>query len=69
MDPNTLTELSDLLPRFREADVRALIFTGGMDGFFIRHYSVVELDGAAQGERTNTTRRVSIHDLWAGDEA
>ena len=64
MDTNTLDELSRLLPRLREADVRAVVFTGGVDGFFIRHYSVVELDQSAQGARTDPPRRsINIHDL------
>ena len=62
MDANTLGELSRLLPRLRESDVRAVVFTGGVEGFFIRHYSVVELDRSAQ--RTAEARApVGIHDL------
>jgi len=64
MDPDTLFELSEMLPRFKEADVRALIFTGGVEGFFIRHYSVVDLDQAAQGQRPSQPRpSVNMHDL------
>lgn len=69
MDPGTLAELDDLLPRLREDDVRAVVFTGGMEGFFIRHYSVVELDRSAQGERTVSARApVNIHDLFLAIE-
>ena len=73
MDPHTLAELAALLPRLREDDVRAVVFTGGMEGFFIRHYSVVELDRAAQGERggnaaegqpSGSAAPVNIHDLF-----
>ena len=50
MDPGTVAEIAALMPRLAEADVRAVIFTGGIEVFFIRHYSVVELDRSAQGE-------------------
>ena len=64
MDPDTLYELSELMPRIKAEDVRALVITGGMDGFFIRHYSVVELDQAAQGQQRSRDRRpVNMHDL------
>ncbi len=64
MDPDTLYELSELMPRFKAQDVRALVITGGIEGFFIRHYSVVELDQAAQGQQTSRERRpVNMHDL------
>jgi enoyl-CoA hydratase/carnithine racemase len=66
MDPNTLTELAALLPRLNESDVRAVIFTGGVAGYFIRHYSVVELDSAAQGQRAGGD--VNIHDLFMSIE-
>ena len=62
MDTNTLDELSRLLPRLREADVRAVVFTGGVEGFFIRHYSVVELDRSAQGT-AEARAPVGIHEL------
>jgi enoyl-CoA hydratase len=61
MDPNTLAELAEMMPRFKDPDIRALVFTGGVPGFFIRHYSVVDLDNAAQGRRT--TGSVNIHGL------
>ena len=64
MDPDTLFELSELMPRLKEAEVRALVITGGIEGFFIRHYSVVELDQAAQGQQRSSSRRtVNMHDL------
>ena len=64
MDPGTVQEIADLLPRLREPDIRAVIFTGGIEGFFIRHYSVVELDRSAQGEAPTQPRRpVNLHDL------
>jgi enoyl-CoA hydratase len=65
MDPETLREISELLPRLHEPDVRAVIFTGGVEGFFIRHYSVVELDQNAQGVRREPSpTAVNIHDLF-----
>eukprot|EP01036_Dinobryon_divergens_P053436 gene53436-71434_t len=64
MDPGTVQEIAEMLPRLREPDVRAVIFTGGIEGFFIRHYSVVELDRSAQGEAPTQPRRpVNLHDL------
>lgn len=64
MDPGTVQEIADLMPRLREPDVRAVIFTGGIEGFFIRHYSVVELDRSAQGAAPTQPRRpVNLHDL------
>lgn len=68
MDPYTLAELSDLMPRLGEPDVRAVVFTGGMEGFFIRHYSVIELDRSAQGQAGASTRRVDIHELFLAIE-
>ena len=64
MDPGTVAEIAALLPRLAEADVRAVIFTGGIEGFFIRHYSVVELDRSAQGEAASRPLvPVNLHDL------
>jgi len=69
MDPQTLDELNNLLPRLREQDVRAVVFTGGIEGYFIRHYSVVELDSAARGGQPATTgTQVDIHDLFLAIE-
>jgi enoyl-CoA hydratase len=70
MDPGTLSELTEMLPRLREDDVRAVVFTGGMEGFFIRHYSVVELDRSAQGQRPAATPAPDAGDTRdAGDAA
>jgi enoyl-CoA hydratase len=64
MDAETVFEIAELMPRLKEADVRAVIFTGGIPGFFIRHYSVVALDEAAQGRSSAPPRRpVNLHDL------
>ena len=64
MDADTVSEIAELMPRLQEADVRAVVFTGGLPGFFIRHYSVVALDEAAQGQATRPARRpVNLHDL------
>ncbi len=65
MDPDTVQELSRMLPRLKAADVRAVVFTGGLPGYFIRHYSVIELDQAAQGESVARQQgpSVDLHDL------
>ena len=64
MDADTVFEISEMMPRLKEADVRAVVFTGGLPGFFIRHYSVVALDQAAQGQAPARTRPgVNLHDL------
>jgi enoyl-CoA hydratase len=65
MDADTVSEIAELTPRLKEADVRAVIFTGGVEGFFIRHYSVIALDEAAQGRAEDQARRrpVNLHDL------
>src|SRR5580704_17060006 len=72
MDADTVAEIAGMMPRLKEADVRAVIFTGGMPGFFIRHYSVVALDEAASGRdgaggagraSEQPRRPVNLHDL------
>ena len=64
MDPGTVFEISEMMPRLKDPDVRAVVFTGGIDGYFIRHYSVVELDRAAQGQAAaSASRPVDLHDL------
>ena len=64
MDPGTVAEIAAMMPRLAEADVRAVIFTGGIEGFFIRHYSVVELDRSAQGQAAaRPPVPVNLHDL------
>jgi enoyl-CoA hydratase/carnithine racemase len=63
MDRQTLAELAALLPRLAEDDVRAVVFTGGVDGYFIRHYSVTDLDDAAQG-RAADVDLVDVHALF-----
>ncbi len=52
MDSATVPEL-DAVTAELEADesVRAVILTGGLPGVFIRHYSVVELEGLSRGLR------------------
>jgi 1,4-dihydroxy-2-naphthoyl-CoA synthase len=66
MDSGTVSEIADLIPRLRAPDVRAVVFTGGVEGYFIRHYSVIELDRSAQGvaaEPAEPRRPVDLHDL------
>lgn len=49
MDQRTVPELDALIDRVEQDEsVRALVFTGGLPGVFIRHYSVVELEGLSR---------------------
>jgi enoyl-CoA hydratase len=50
MMPETVNELNALLPRLEEDDIRAVILTGSDGEFFIRHFSVEELDAIVRGE-------------------
>jgi len=56
MDAATVPEL-DSATRELEADdaVRAVVLTGGLPGVFIRHYSVVELEGLSRALRDRDT--------------
>jgi enoyl-CoA hydratase/carnithine racemase len=67
MDRQTLAELDALIPRLARDDVRAVVFTGGVDGYFIRHYSVTDLDDAAQG-RSDAVAVIDIHALFGAVE-
>ena len=49
MTPATLNELNRMLPDLRSDDVRAIVFTGSDSTYFIRHFSVEELDENARG--------------------
>lgn len=49
MTPQTIHELHELLPRLESEEVRAVVITGSSDEFFVRHFSVEELDDSAQG--------------------
>jgi enoyl-CoA hydratase/carnithine racemase len=50
MTPATMNEVNALLPRLAEPDVRAVVFTGNAgSGYFIRHFSVEELDDNTRG--------------------
>lgn len=64
MTPVTMNELNAMLPRLGEADVRAVVFAGNpASGFFIRHFSVEELDDNAKGQVAHWDR--SMDDvLW-----
>lgn len=64
MDASTVPEL-DQVTQELEADetVRAVVLTGGLPGVFIRHYSVVELEGLSRtlrerGTVVDTSQRV-----------
>ena len=50
MTPQTMNELNAMLPRLREEDVRAVIFSGTSDDIFIRHFSLDELDDLVGGD-------------------
>ncbi len=50
MTPTTINELNAMLPRLGEPDVGAIVFTGSDAEFFIRHFSVQELDAINRGE-------------------
>ena len=64
MTPQTMNELNAMLPRLREDDVRAVVFTGNpASGYFIRHFSVEELDDNTRGTNAGWDR--SMDDvLW-----
>jgi enoyl-CoA hydratase len=50
MTPQSMNELNAMLPRLREDDIRAVVFGGNpASGYFIRHFSVEELDDNARG--------------------
>ena len=49
MTPATLNELNRMLPDLRSDDVRAIVFTGSDATYFIRHFSVEELDENTRG--------------------
>jgi enoyl-CoA hydratase len=52
MDSQTTPELEAILDRVEADDsIRVLVFTGGLPGVFIRHYSVVELEGLSENLR------------------
>lgn len=52
MDRDTVPELEALLDRAEsDESIRAVVFTGGLPGVFIRHYSVVELEGLSKDLR------------------
>ncbi|MEL7545635.1 MAG: enoyl-CoA hydratase/isomerase family protein [Pseudomonadota bacterium] len=50
MTPQSMNELHRLLPRLAEPDIRAVILTGSDPDYFIRHFSVEELDNITRGE-------------------
>jgi enoyl-CoA hydratase len=57
MDGATVDELATLTAKLAADDgVRAVVFAGGVDGVFIRHYSVVELEAMARRLRDKGSR-------------
>jgi enoyl-CoA hydratase len=49
MTPSTMNELNRMLPQLRSDEVRAIVFTGSDATYFIRHFSVEELDENTRG--------------------
>ena len=57
MNGRTVKELTALIAELAADDgVRAVVFTGGLDGVFIRHYSVVELEALSRSLREKGSR-------------
>ncbi len=50
MTPATVHELAALMPRLQEDDVGAVAITGADRGYFVRHFSVEELDASTRGQ-------------------
>ncbi len=64
MDPITIREITEIMPRLYNDDIRVVIFTGGIEGYFIRHYSALELDRAAKiGPDGEARWEGNVHDL------
>lgn len=66
MTPQTVGELHELLPRLEQDDVRAVVFVGTDDKFFIRHFSVEELDASTRGKGAKWD--VNIDDVFLAIE-
>ena len=62
MTPTTVLELHELLPRLEEEDIRAVVLTGRSRDFFVRHFSVEELDENTRG--SGTRWQVNIDDVF-----
>ena len=57
MNAETATELCDILEAAEsDANINALVFTGGVDDVFIRHYDVSEIVAVAEGFRGGNIR-------------
>mgnify|MGYP001176961522 CR=1 FL=1 len=64
MTPQTMNELNAMLPRLNEPDVKAVVFTGNpASGYFIRHFSVEELDDNTRGANSGWDRSMD-EVLW-----
>ena len=50
MTPQTINELHRMWGQLEDDAVRAIVFTGDDDEFFIRHFSVEELEATTRGE-------------------
>ncbi|MEM7077032.1 MAG: enoyl-CoA hydratase/isomerase family protein [Pseudomonadota bacterium] len=50
MTARTIQELHELLPELEADAVRAVVLTGSGEEYFVRHFSVEELDESAQGD-------------------
>ncbi len=61
MTPTTVHELNELFPSLEDEAVRAVVITGTGDEYFVRHFSVEELDASAQG--SGSTWEVNFDDV------
>lgn len=63
MTPKTLDELKALMPRFKQDDIRAVVLAGKDKKYFIRHFSVEEINDEANGGDNNWDLN-DVHDLF-----
>jgi len=55
MDSDMVTGITAMLDQVEgDDDVRAVVLTGGLDGVFIRHYTIVELEARGRKLREGT---------------
>lgn len=63
MTPTTLDELNALMPRLRDDDIRAVVLGGSDAKYFIRHFSVEEINANAGGGGKNWDLN-DVHELF-----
>lgn len=63
MTPTTLNELKAMMPRLKEDDIRAIVLAGNDKKYFIRHFSVEEINDEANGGDNNWDLN-DVHDLF-----